>query len=144
MGILSRMISTYRYTVILRPSTITKATLPSIASAIRSLVNIAQSPLPLPPYSLNDSLQALQRYEKKTNISLFYFLLTSSSISATQSILSIVSNVIHLTIETTNQDIHSITLILVYDTQDPSFLSNTPNTIEEIHIPLSFIHMQEL
>ena len=99
MGILSKMIPTYRYTVILRPSTITKATLPSIASAIRSLVNIAQSPLPLPPYS---------------------------------------------TIETTNQDIHSITLILVYDNQDPSFLSNTPNTIEEIHIPLSFIHMQEL
>ena len=94
MGILSKMISTYRYTVILRPSTITKATLPSIASAIRSLVNITQSPLSLPPYSLNDSLQALQRYEKKTNISLFYFLLTSSSTSSTQSILSIVSNCI--------------------------------------------------
>ena len=94
MGILSKVISIYRYTVILRPSTITKTTLPSIASAIRSLINISQSPLSLPPYSLNDSLQALQRYEKKTSLSLFYFLLTSSSISTIQSILSIVSNYI--------------------------------------------------
>ena len=94
MGILSKVISIYRYTVILRPSTITKTTLPSIASAIRSLINISQSPLSLSPYSLNDSLQALQRYEKKTSLSLFYFLLTSSSISTIQSILSIVSNYI--------------------------------------------------
>ena len=94
MGILSKVISIYRYTVILRPSTITKTTLPSIASAIRSLINISQSPLSLPPYSLNDSLQALQQYEKKTSLSLFYFLLTSSSISTIQSILSIVSNCI--------------------------------------------------
>lgn len=92
----------YSYSVLLRPSSITKTTLPTIAKAIRSLPILSSSPLATPTYSFEDSIHSLTRYEKVPEMTLVYALLSPKQLLPA----SIVEILVNSTVDETVGNAH--------------------------------------
>lgn len=120
--------------MILRPSSISKSTLPTIAKAIQSLSHNEESPLSLPVYSFKDAIMSCLRYEKDTTLCLLNILLSTSTFNIQNSSLSM---------QPSPFSIQFNTLLSVYDGDIPP-PPELDGCIEHIQIQLSEIQMKEV